>query len=403
MATVVETTALGQPPQSAVCPGTILFCREVPWQTQLAVSTRKLAERFASSGWRVIWVEPPRAVWRDFGPALRGKLRHAEADSGHDNVTPLAPRTLVPFSLRIPGVWRALAERSWANCVPSIEATLRRAGVRPPDVLWLSHVSALGLPALFPAAPVLWQVTDDYPLLSRTEHRCRELLEANLARADAVLFSSPLLLERYGSFCRRARFAPSVLPHGVDAWRLSAQPFAPDLLPPASGPRLVYVGNTWRADVELLCGLARSFDMVVIGDPAPFRARAASAVRLHLLGPRRPDDVGRILAACDYGIVCYSAQQLRAAAEGGNPMKAYEYAAAGLPILAPRLPVFARLGVPVHHYDDLGSLLAEVRRLASLPEGERASMREWAAQHTWEKRFSAVEHMVSGLLDSGGS
>jgi glycosyltransferase involved in cell wall biosynthesis len=398
----VESAALRQAPHSAVRLGTILFCREVPWQTELPVSTRKLAEHFAAAGWRVIWVEPPRAVWRDVESALRGTVRHVQADGCHENVTPLAPRTLLPFSMRIPGVWRALAERSWAGCVPSIGASLRRGGLSSPDVLWLSHVSALGLPALFPAAPVLWQVTDDYPLLSRTEHRCRELLAANLARADAVLFSSPLLLERYRSLCRRVRFEPSVLPHGVDAWRLHAEPFGPDLLPPAEGPRLVYVGNTRRADVELLCGLARSLDVVVIGDPAPFLGRSGSGARLHLLGPRRPEDVGRILAACDYGIVCYSAQHLRAAAEGGNPMKAYEYAAAGLPILAPQLPVFSRLGVPVHYYDGLGSLLAAVRHLASLPR-ERDRMRAWAAEHTWEKRFSVVEQMVCRLLDSGGA
>jgi len=184
-------------------PRTILFCREVPWQTRLPVSTRKLAGEFAEAGWRVVWVEPPRPVWRQVESALAGKAQAVASHGGWGDVgvTELTPSTLLPFSMRIPGLWRPLVRSSWLGCLPSVRRSLARAGLGAPDVLWLSHVSALGLPRLFPGVPVVWQVTDDYPLLSRTQRRCRELLQWNLERADAVLFSSPLLLQRYRPFC----------------------------------------------------------------------------------------------------------------------------------------------------------------------------------------------------------
>ena len=376
---------------------TILFCREVPWQTELPVSTRKLAERFAAAGWRVAWLEPPRPPWRFRALAPGADAGRSERASSVDSgITPLAPRTLVPFSLRIPGLWRPLAHCNWSGCVPALRRSLEHASVGKPDVLWLSHISAWGLARLFPGVPVIWQVTDDYPLLSRTERRCRELLRWNLASADAVLFSSPLLLERYASFCRASRCQPSVLPHGVDAWRLQAEPMIPESLLHAQGPRVVYVGNTQIADVDLLSEIAQHVDVVVIGDARPFEGRALPRTRLHLLGPKRPEQVGRLLVACDFGIVCYSPDQLRAAAEGGNPMKAYEYAAAGLTILAPRLPVFSRLDMPVSYYDDLPSLVARVQQAPA----ERARMRAWAAQNTWEQRFVTAERLISGLLQA---
>jgi glycosyltransferase involved in cell wall biosynthesis len=374
---------------------TILFCREVPWNTGLPVSTRKLAERFAMAGWRVVWVVPPRRV-----PA-GARLSVHRVPGAAVHIAELRPRTRISSSLRVPGLWRLLVKRTWHGCAPSLPELLSQAGLNAPDVLWLSHLSALGLPELFSGVPVLWQVTDDYPTLSRNPRRCRALLLQNLERADAVLFTSPLLLERYGRFCRSVRFEPSVLPHGVDAARLRAEPQQAFPLAPARGPRVVYVGNTERADAELLCGLAQSVDVVVIGNPEPLRARALRSPRLYLLGTQPPEMVGRLLAACDLGLVCYSADQLRAAREGGNPMKAYEYAAAGLPILAPELPVFARLNIPVHIYRDLQSLLQHVQRLACPGPGTRAEMRAWAAQHTWEERFLAVEQVVRGLLPSG--
>lgn len=376
---------------------TILFCREVPWNTQLPVSTRKLAERFAVAGWQVIWVVPPRRT--PDGPRLS---IHRAVPGAAARIAELRPRTRVSFSLRVPGLWRLLVKESWRGCAPSLPELLSRAGLAVPDVLWLSHLSALGLPRLFPGSPVLWQVTDDYPLLSRNPRRCGTLLRQNLERADAVIFTSPLLLERYGRFCRSTRFPPSVLPHGVDALRLEAVPAADEPLASAHRPRVVYVGNTERADAELLCSLAQSVDVVVIGNPEPLRVRAPNGARLHLLGPQSPEAVGRLLAACDLGLVCYSAEHLRAAREGGNPMKAYEYAAAGLPILAPELPVFARLGIPVHIYRDLQSLLGQVWHLARQGPAPRAEMRAWAAQHTWEKRFLAVEQVVRGLLPPEG-
>jgi glycosyltransferase involved in cell wall biosynthesis len=380
---------------------TILFCREVPWHTELPVSTRKLAQCFAEAGWRVAWLQPPIPPWRLGSSGARKVIEQAElgrVSPMHPNVAELSPRTWAPFSLRIPGLWRPLARRNWSACVPALRRSLERAGVGQPDVLWLSHVSALGLPRLFPGVPVIWQVTDDYPLLSRTERRCRELLRWNLAQADAVLFSSPLLLDRYAAYCKRARLQPSVLPHGVDAWRLRHEPSAADPLPGVGRPRAVYVGNTQRADVTLLCALSRDVDVVVIGDPRPFEGRAPKESRLHLLGPRPPEEVARLLPACDFGIVSYSPQQMRAAAEGGNPMKAYEYAAAGLPILAPRLPVFTRLGVPVRYYDDLDSLCALVLTALSHRDDARAELRAWAARHTWEQRFAEVESILNGLL-----
>ena len=54
--------------------GTILFCREVPWESRLPVSTRKLAGCFAEAGWDVIWLTQAMRLrywwgWKKIDPA----------------------------------------------------------------------------------------------------------------------------------------------------------------------------------------------------------------------------------------------------------------------------------------------------------------------------------------------
>ena len=74
---------------SATTHGTILFTREVRWESTLPVSTRMLAERFLADGWRVIWLNPV-----GFGPVPR-----LEAVD-HGALLELRPSSPVPGTLR---------------------------------------------------------------------------------------------------------------------------------------------------------------------------------------------------------------------------------------------------------------------------------------------------------------
>ena len=380
---------------------TILFCREVPWETELPVSTRKLAERFADEGWQVLWVAPPLAPW-----PISKKLDHRlveQYESGGLHVRPgvfaYTPRTRVPFSLQLPAGREALAARTWRWCSPRLHDVFAKAGVDAPDVLWISNLRGLGLSELFPSAPILWQVTDDYPSLSRTPEACRDLCRLNFSAADRILFSSPGLAERTTRELGLASERVGVLLHGVDESRLS-RPQGPDPLADIPGPRLVYVGNTERADRPTLRSLAASGmgHVVVIGPTDPFERDGDVPPNLHLLGRCSADEVGRLLPWCDVGLVSYSAADQEAAERGGNPMKLYEYAAAGLAIVGPRLSVFEELRAPVRIApgpDDVLEAVASALSERAL-RGEEA--RAWARQHTWGARFDEAETLANRLL-----
>lgn len=395
------TAPLG--PEADVRPArgrTIVFCREVPWATDLPISTRRLGGLFARAGWNVVWLTPPLApqdLLRRTDPAILRQHRAGGARYEQGRVLAYTARTLAPHTLRLPIGNAALARRIWRWCVPSVRSVLRQAGLDEPDVLWLSHIKALGLPDLFPGVPVVWHMTDHYPSRSASRRRCADLCRLNLQRADRLLFSSPGLAERAVQEFGLGPAPVAVLPHGVDSEMLGGRKGV-DPLDHIPSPRVAYVGNTDRADVELLARIADegAVDLVVIGRREPFRE--AGGERLHLLGPQPPEVVGRLLPWCDAGLVSYKPAELAFARAGGNPMKVYEYAAAGLPVLAPEMAVFAWIGAPVHTYDSASSLLRLLPLVLAHRDELGRKARAWAAENTWERRYQEAAAVVEDLL-----
>lgn len=362
-------------------PGTILFTREVAWDSTLPVSTRMLADRFRVNGWQVLWVNP----------VAPGPLPRVES-ARQEGLIELRPRSPVPCSLRVAaGVERRHA-LAWASVGPSLRRAL---GGNAPAVLWLSHIKSHGLRALFPGVPVIWHVTDDYAGMSRFPSAAARLLRVGLQSAAHVACVSSELRDatvaRYGISASRT----SVLPHGVDAGRVRERA-GDDPFPQVTRPRLVYVGNTRRMDLATLDALSQRDDVhvVVIGDREPLGA-LASRPSVTALGPLPAGRVGELLPWCDAGWISYSPKEL-ALAQLGNPMKAVEYAAAGLPILSPPLPAYRDLSVPVRLYVGFDALLGLLRALPPEP-AERALVRARVQEETWDQRFEAAVGLVDRL------
>lgn len=342
-----------------------------------------LAERFLADGWRVIWLNPV-----GFGPVPR-----LEAVD-HGALLELRPSSPVPCTLRSAHALEARHVLGWLSVAGLVRRALRQRAIPDPSVLWLSHTKSEGIQRIFPGVRTIWHVTDDYAGMSRFPASAARLCRVGFRSADRVACVSSELRDAVVRTYDVAASRCVVLPHGVDADRLRARsgsdPFAG-----VTAPRVVYVGNTRRMDVDAVDALARTsrVHVVIIGDREPL-GTLASRENVTATGSLPPDQVGALLPWCDAGLISYSPREL-VNAQLGNPMKAMEYAAACLPILSPPLPAYRDLDLPVRLYTSPEELRALV---AGLPPtaGEREALRQSVRAHTWQARYEQALALIGG-------
>jgi glycosyltransferase involved in cell wall biosynthesis len=197
-----------------------------------------------------------------------------------------------------------------------------------------------------------------HPVLSRHAGEAMSAYAAILPLVDAAFVSGPASRD----VLARWRAGIEVLPNGVDPDAFArAGPRPPDL---PRGPVVGYAGKlAERIDDDLVVAVAAALPDVTFAFLGPvLERRAVRAMRacpnVQLLGdvpyPRLPD----YLRAFDVGWIPHRVGQ---GETGGDPIKLYEYWAAGLQVVSTRIDGMDRWSAQVRLVDDAVAAVAAIR------------------------------------------
>jgi glycosyltransferase involved in cell wall biosynthesis len=222
-------------------------------------------------------------------------------------------------------------------------------------------------------------------------------LEAELLRmADVVIVTAEALLDERRALNPRTHW----IPNGVDVQHFSrarsTEIAAVKELERLPRPRVGFVGAMaeW-VDDGLIADLAKTlpgWSFVLIG-PGGERLRSlASRRNVHVLGPRPYEELPRYMKCFDVGIVPFRQTEVSAKAD---PIKAYEYLAAGLPVVSTDIPSLRRLRGVVDIARNTHEFVRALELAAVDQSSERVQQRtEEARRHSWETRFQHFEQVV---------
>jgi len=357
-------------------------------------------------GAKILFVGMPRD--------LTGRLRQGHwkemrgvADSsppGLPNLTITHPAKMFPNTLK---AGRSLNE---ALMRFHIQKTARRLGLNAP-LLWLNPHSAVHLAGQMGESAVVYDITDDW--ISPTQDASLAALiqaqdAALCARADAVIVCSEKLYEMKQGMARRL----FLIPNGVDAGHYASVLDSTLPLPTeaAQWPRPVfgYTGTLHpdRVDIPLVVALARglSAGSVALVGPDHLRPEDHAALgalpNVFLAGPKPYAQLPEYMRAFD---VCITPHRVTPFTESLNPIKLWEYLAAGKPIVSTNVAGFRDYPQFVEVAADAAAFITLSEAALTENSAVGRARRAEASRHSWEARLDAVEEVITACLSHAAS
>ncbi|WP_080837827.1 glycosyltransferase [Cohnella massiliensis] len=218
-----------------------------------------------------------------------------------------------------------------------------------------------------------------------------------VAAADAVVCSSARLKERLARSYPDKRI--ELVRNGYDrAMNLHAGPPGAEADPAVSEPgkrRIGYIG-AWAPwiDVPLVRELARLPDAEVVAVGPEFgRKYGPTAGSVRFVGLKPHEELPGYIRSFSVCVIPFRVTPLTLAV---NPVKAYEYLAAGKPVVSAALPECGLMAPHVDIAPDRPSFVQAVsRRLESPGDGEER--RRFALANSWERRGAAIAALIGEL------
>lgn len=224
--------------------------------------------------------------------------------------------------------------------------------------------------------------------------RAYQKAEARIARqADRIIAANPLVADTL----RAQGLEVDLIPFGCDfeVFRkaLDVKPANDVDLP---GPIAVFMGHIGdRIDLEILEAVAQNGSSILLVGPRHPRTdlhrfeTLLAFPNVQWVGAKPFHELDQYLAHGTVGLLPYNLSDFNL---GSFPLKTLEYLAAGLPVVATRLPAMSWLNTEHIHLADSSVEFAELtsRLLAEGRDSTESQIRSsFAAGHTWDDRANA--------------
>ncbi len=367
------------------------------WNSPIQIGGHKYGAGFIGDGHEVLWIA---SFWHALSrfsklaprPAeerkayLRG--RSIRFDGGPEQYSPF---TWLPHR-KAPGIAspRVLSNMMRAT-IPSFPKWVKRNGWQEPDVLWITNPYMARVTDFVHPKLLVYRMADDLASFDNaTEAVVKQEMEL-VNKADLILVTSDQLVEKVHA----AGKEPVYLPNGVSPEAFAAR----DLEEPADlalipRPRAMYIGavDNWF-DFDLLKRVAemqQNISFVVIGPNSSGNNGLDALPNVSFLGPRAHTHIPAYLTHSDVAIIPFVKNKLT---DNINPIKLFEYLAAGRPVVSTDLEQSQRMNPPVT-FASGAEEFAEALQRAIDSGTDRPEFLEFARQNSWQSRYEVVREEI---------
>ena len=311
-------------------------------------------------------------------------------EAGANVFTPLS---LIPYSKVFPFDQKWAAQASYLSCWPTIKSTLQKVDFQP-DIIWSANPGSIALRKIFPKARFFFQVVDYYPAFSGAA--IKKIERADYHGSDHIFVIGDTLKEYLRTDHNIEEGKITVLGQGVFTEAYQQELSKPIEYEGLAGPIAVWVGVLNKCDPGMFEECARVLSslggtLVLIGPTSSWESELIGKYgNVISLGPKTPDQVPAYLQHASIGLMLYD-QTKQEVYKGQNPLKLYEYAAAGLPILSTPHDEYAYIDPPALIVDKESDVEPMLKKALANREALGEDSREFVSDRDWQKIYKKIE------------
>lgn len=366
---------------------------------------QRFMEMLAGYGNRILYVEPINSITNLY-------KRREETTSGlgsrvkevKKNVFVLTPSLMLPAFGRV----RAL-DRINQRLLEWVVVKWQKRLKFDFPILWVYSPKTIDILDSFPRKLLIYDCVDEHSAYPGVKNKSlvqnweKRLLED----ADIVFTSAKGLYEDKKQYNQNTFFVPN----GVDVEHF-AEVQNPDLeiaaeMKKFSKPILGFVGGIYQwVDLDLIKYVARAnprWTVTMIGPMGPeVDVSLFSDIKnVYFLGTKDREILPQYVKAFD---VCLNVFKRNELSRTVNPLKVYEYLAAGKPVISVDMPEIRHLSDVVYIAKSYEHFLSQIKAALAENNSKRvAEKMKVSKEYSWEKLLSTVSQKIEGFLTSAES
>ena len=376
------------------------------YESPFQVGDHHLARSFAANGWQVAFISTPITPFHIFSKQKKTLKERYQIYKSHGHHYKVGQGEILSY---VPGAWAtpkkypllnsASFSKFWPKLTsPSLKSWLDDHGFDAVDLIYFS--SSLYEPWLnaLPHKQSVYRIMDQETgyrhFTNQDNDRRRQLAQA----VDLVIYSA-FSLERIVNSLHPKQTLH--LPNGVDLDNfLDKHPSQPEEYKTLEKPIVVYIGAmSYWFDHNLMNRLTEalpSVDFVLIGPKSEVQRKLHPRTNLHLLGRQLHKNLPKYLYHASLGIIPFNRAHYPDLVNAINPLKLYEFAACGLPIVATRWDELERIKPPAQLCDSKEDFITAINQtLAQPPDPE--IQKAFARQYDWSIQYQKLIKILGKL------
>lgn len=363
------------------------------WNSPIQIGGHKYAAGFLKDGHDVLWIA---SFWHALSHMSRIASRSSDERRAYlagrsikfqNGPEQYSPFTLLPHRkspiLSSPFILNNMLKAT----IPSFPRWMKKTGWDKPDVLWITNAYCAKMADFVQPKRLIYRMADDLASFDNATEAVVKAEAELVQKADLVLVTSRELVKKVQSMGKE----PLYLPNGVDPEFFTGRDYPePEDLKSIPGPRVIYIGaiDHWF-DFEMLKKVAERLpevSFVIIGPNVAGYAVPESLANIKMLGPRPYNDVPAYLTHSNAAMIPFTKTRLT---DNINPIKLYEYFAAGRPVVMTGLEESMNMNPPATFAEGADEFAAGIKRSIELGV-DRPEFLDFARANSWQSRYEKV-------------